>query len=175
MEHFNDIYFRQGNIQDIKEIKALAIRSWIEYKDQLTLENWEKLSQTLYNENTYEVLLNTSECVLCESNEQIIGMAFLVPKGNPNEIYEEDWCHLRFVSVDPSFRGKKVGERLTRKCIEIASKNQEITMALHTAEIMKGARHIYKKIGFEILKEIEPRLGLRYWLYTLELQNSIEE
>ena len=35
---------------------------------------------------------------------------------------------------------------------------------------MGSARHIYEKMGFEILKEIEPRLGVKYWLYTLELK-----
>lgn len=34
---------------------------------------------------------------------------------------------------------------------------------------MKSARHIYEKMGFQILKEIEPRFEKKYWLYILEL------
>jgi len=48
-------------------------------------------------------------------------------------------------------------------------------MALHTSEMMRSARHIYEKIGFNILKEIEPRLGVKYWLYTLELNEREEK
>ena len=96
-----------------------------------------------------------------------------MPRGNPNEIYDEKWCYIRFVSVNPKYRGRSIGERLTRKCIDMARENNETVMALHTSEIMKGARHIYEKIGFRILKEIEPRLGVKYWLYTLELAKNL--
>lgn len=99
-------------------------------------------------------------------------MAFLVPSGNPTEIYAKNWCHLRFVSVDPNCRGRKIGESLTRKCIEIALSNKENTMALHTSEMMKAARHIYEKIGFRVQKEIDQRFGVRYWLYTLDLLDA---
>jgi ribosomal protein S18 acetylase RimI-like enzyme len=34
---------------------------------------------------------------------------------------------------------------------------------------MNAARHIYEKIGFKIIKELEPRLGKKYWLYELTL------
>ena len=50
--------------------------------------------------------------------------------------------------------------------------NNDQIMALHTTEIMKSARHIYDKLRFKILKEIEPRLGVKYWLYTLKLHKK---
>ena len=96
-------------------------------------------------------------------------MAFLVPHGNPTEIYDENWCYIRFVSVDPEFGGKGIGRQLTENCIQIAIDNKEQTIALHTSEMMNTARHIYESLGFKILKEIEPRLGKKYWLYTLDI------
>lgn len=162
--------FRKGNLKDLEHLKDLGIRSWNQYKEKLTPENWESLFKTLNDSNNYSELLNKTECLICENTKrQIIGMAFLVPSGNPDEIYEESWCHLRFVSVDPKYRGMKIGEKLTKGCIKIAERNNERTMALHTAEIMESARHIYEKIGFRELKEIKPRLGVRYWLYTYEI------
>jgi ribosomal protein S18 acetylase RimI-like enzyme len=162
--------FRSGNINDIEQLKVLGVKSWIQFKDNLTIDNWHELHKTLNNYETYADLLKISDCLICENKvKEIIGMAFLVPKGNPTEIYDEKWCHLRFVSVDPEYRGEKIGETLTKMCIEIALKNKEQTMALHTSEIMHSARHIYEKIGFKVLKEIEPRLGIKYWLYTIEL------
>jgi len=162
--------FRSGNLKDLEQLKELGIRSWTQYKEQLTLENWESLLKTLIDSNNYSELLKKSECLICENSEKkIIGMAFLVSNGNPDEIYDQSWCHLRFVTVDPKYRGMKIGEKLTKDCIEIALRNKEKIMALHTSEIMESARHIYKKIGFKILKEIEPRLGVRYYLYTYEI------
>jgi len=162
--------FRKGNKNDLDQLQQLAIKSWSEFKGELTNDHWNELRQLLNNDATYSELLEKSACVICENElREVIGMAFLVPRGNPTDIYDENWCHLRFVSVDPAYRGQGIGENLTKRCIEIALKNKEQTMALHTSEIMQSARHIYEKLGFKILKEIEPRLGVRYWLYTLEL------
>jgi ribosomal protein S18 acetylase RimI-like enzyme len=97
-------------------------------------------------------------------------MAFLVSKGNPTDIYEEEWSYVRFVTVDPDFGGQGIGRKLTTMCIAAARQNGEKTIALHTSELMGKARHIYETLGFEILKEIDQRLGKRYWLYKLDLK-----
>lgn len=36
-------------------------------------------------------------------------------------------------------------------------------------EIMNNARHIYESLGFKIVREIDQRLGKRYWLCKLDL------
>lgn len=164
------VNFRKATKDDIEQLKALGIKSWIQFKDDLTPSNWDELYRTLTSRDTYADLLAISDSVICENEDhQLIGMAFLVPNGNPTEIYDSQWCHLRFVSVDPDYRGQKLGEIITRKCIELALKNNERTIALHTSVLMQNAIHIYEKMGFSMFKELEPRLGVRYWLYTLEL------
>lgn len=161
--------FREGNSKDLKHLKFLALKSWSKFKSELTIENWEELYKSLQSDATYLELLANSQCIVCENNNQIIGMAFLVPKGNPTEIYDTEWSYIRFVSVDPSFSGQGIGKKLTEKCIEIAKKNNEKVIALHTSELMKNAMHIYESLGFEVFKEIPPRLGKRYWLYKLKI------
>lgn len=99
-------------------------------------------------------------------------MAFLIPKGNPSDIYDKDWCSIRFVTVDPDFGGQGIGRKLTTICIDRAIQNGEKIIALHTSELMNNARHIYESLGFKIVREIDPRLGKRYWLYLLQLGNS---
>jgi ribosomal protein S18 acetylase RimI-like enzyme len=122
------------------------------------------------NDKTYSELLELSHCIVCESDEEgIIGMAFLVASGNPADVFEKDWSYIRFVSVSPEFGGQGIGKRLTEMCIDLAKKNNEKKIALHTSEMMGGARHIYESLGFKILREIEPRLGKKYWLYTLDI------
>lgn len=166
---FNMIY-RQGTIDDLKQLRQLALKSWQQFQNDLTPENWQKLRKSLNNEQTYLDLLEKSYCLVCENdNKEIIGMAFLVPKGNPTEIYETNWSYIRFVSVDPSFSGKGIGRQLTEKCIEIAKSNNEQIIALHSSEMMNKARHIYESLGFTIIKELEPRFGKKYWLYKLEI------
>ncbi len=163
--------YRVGAIPDLDQIKSLAIKSWGLYQHVLTAENWLKLSNNLHDDNTFIRLFELSSSFVClAGNDKIVGMAFLVPSGNPTDIYEKDWCSIRFVTVDPEYAGKGIGKSLTNLCIEKAKQLNERTIALHTSEIMDKARHIYESLGFTILKEIDPRLGKRYWLYTLELK-----
>ena len=164
--------FRKATINDLEGLKALGIKAWSPYKNDLAPKHWNSLWQSLSNDTTYTDLLKISETIVCEDEEHnIIGMAFLVPTGNPTDIYDVNWCYLRFVSVDPAHQGKAIGITLTKLCIDRALKNNETVMALHTSEIMYGARHIYEKLGFRILKAIPPRLGIKYWLYTLDLKD----
>jgi ribosomal protein S18 acetylase RimI-like enzyme len=108
--------------------------------------------------------------LVCENeSKEIVGMAFLVSSGYPTDIYQKDWASIRFVSVHPSYSGQGIGRQLTERCIELARGNNEKTIALHTSEMMHKARHIYESLGFTILREIESRLGKKYWLYTLDL------
>ena len=162
--------YRQGTKDDLQNLKKLAIKSWTPLQEKLTEENFSSLKQRISNDKTYEELIDQSTCIVCVAdNDNIIGMAFLVPKGNPTDIYLKEWSYIRFVSVDPEFGGQGIGRKLTTMCIDKAKENGENTIALHTSEIMDKARHIYESLGFEILREIDQRLGKRYWLYKLEL------
>jgi ribosomal protein S18 acetylase RimI-like enzyme len=168
-----NIQYRQGTKNDLQGLKELAIKSWSPFRKELTQENWNSSFQTITNVKTYEELLEKSTCIVCVAGDDtIVGMAFLVPNGNPTDIYLKEWSYIRFVSVDPMFAGRGIGRKLTTLCIEKAKENGEKVIALHTAEIMNNARHIYESLGFEILREIDQRLGKRYWLYKLELNGG---
>lgn len=165
-----NLSYRLGTKDDLQDLKRLAIKSWSPFQEELTNENWNSLKQTISNDRTYEELIDQSTCFLCiADNDKVIGMAFLVPNGNPTDIYLKEWSYIRFVSVDPEFGGQGIGRKLTTMCIDQAKENGEQTIALHTSEIMTNARHIYESLGFEVLREIDQRLGKRYWLYKLDL------
>ena len=162
--------YRQANANDLNELKKLALDTWSQFQHELVPENWEKLKGNLANDNTWSELLTNSYSLVCVNEvDRIVGMSFLVPQGNPTELFDKSWCYIRFVTVDQNFAGKGIGRRLTQKCIQYAIDSGEKTIALHTSEMMNSARHIYESLGFTILKELEPRLGKKYWLYTLEL------
>jgi ribosomal protein S18 acetylase RimI-like enzyme len=159
---------RNGNINDLAPVKQLGKNTWKQFQKDLTPKNWEKLSSLLSNENLYKNLLENSISFVCENETgEIIGMSFLVTSGNPTEIYNEEQCYIRFVTVSEKYKGLKIGQKLTEECIDFARENGENKIALHTSEFMNKARHIYEKLGFEIIKEIEPRYGKKYWLYEM--------
>ncbi len=164
-----NLSFRKGRTEDLTALKTLAVSSWSRFQLDLTTDNWLRLYNTLTSDEVFAELLEKSDAIVCEAEGEIAGMAFLMPSGNPTEIYEKGWSYIRFVSVDPNCRGKGIGRKLTTLCIDAAKANGEKVIALHTSEFMHEARHIYESLGFEVLKEIDQRLGKRYWLYTLHL------
>ncbi|HEV8514825.1 MAG TPA: GNAT family N-acetyltransferase [Cyclobacteriaceae bacterium] len=161
--------YRAGNSDDVAGLQKLALISYGQFQNTLTEENWNRLRAHIINESLFPNLLKTSKGFVCEHEHEIIGMAFLVPKGNPTEIFEEDWSYIRMVGVHPRFGGKGIGKTLTQMCIDFARSSGEKIIALHTSEFMNAARHIYENLGFKQIKELEPRYEKRYWIYKLEL------
>jgi len=163
------IKYREGLIEDVEQLKCLALLSYGQFQNTLTEENWNRLRTHISNENLFPHLLKSSKGFVCEHENEIVGMAFLVPKGNPTEIFQEDWSYIRMVGVHPNFGGHGIGKQLTQMCIDFAKSSEEKIIALHTSEYMNAARHIYESLGFKQVRELEPRYGKRYWIYKLEL------
>ncbi len=45
-----DIKCKHGTKNDLKELKDLAIHSWGQFREQLTIQNWQKLFDSLTND-----------------------------------------------------------------------------------------------------------------------------
>lgn len=166
--------FRNGTPADIPLLAKLGLASYGQYQDVLPAEGWKKMAAGCGDENTYKELLRTAQCFVCEEKNQIIGMAFIIPKGNPVAFFQADWAYIRLVGVAPGYEGKGIGRRLTQLCIDHAKKAGEEILVLHTSEFQNAARHIYESMGFVKLKELDPFYGKRYWLYTLDLKKEWE-
>jgi ribosomal protein S18 acetylase RimI-like enzyme len=161
--------YRIGTQEDKEKLQQLGLSSYNRFRNILTEENWSKLNSFLSSESSYSDLLSKSKCFVCEADDQIIGMAYLVPKGNPTDIFQADWSYIRMVGVNKEYEGEGIGKKLTQMCVDFARETNEKIIALHTSEFMDAARHMYEKIGFKPIKELEQRFGKKYWLYILEL------
>jgi len=83
--------------------------------------------------------------------------------------YPDNWAYIRRLGVDPAFRGMGVARRLMEMCIERARINGEKMLGLHTSTMMPEARRLYDKLGFSLIRELEPLFGQQYWLYSMGL------
>ncbi len=165
----NILTYRTASTSDIPQLKTLALLAYGQFKDVLGIENWKIMESNLSSEEKISELLSKATCFVCADGTTIVGMAYLMPQGNPTPIFQADWSYLRLVAVYPDHNGKGIAKTLTQLCIDHAKQNNEHTVALHTSEFMDAARHIYEGFGFKQLKEIEPLFGKRYWIYTLDL------
>jgi ribosomal protein S18 acetylase RimI-like enzyme len=163
------LIYRPGSAKDVKQLKELSLASYGQYANVLTPENWHKLNTNLNNEQIFIELINKSNSFVCLDQDKMVGMAFLLPSGNPTDIFEKEWSYIRMVGVHPDYAGQGIARTLTEKCIEKAKELNEKIIALHTSEFMDAARHLYESMGFKVLKEIPDRLGKKYWLYTLNI------
>lgn len=150
-----ELKYRKASLSDFNKLKALGIESYSEFSKVLTKTNWNKMNSFLENDVNLTKLINQSTVFVCEKDSNIIGMIYLVPRGNPTELFQENWSYIRFLGVNTKFRGHGIGKKLTDLCMEYAKETNEKYMALHTSEFMDSARAIYEKRGFKRTKEIE--------------------
>ena len=83
--------YREASLSDVENLRTLGIDSYQQFEHVLNPLNWNKMYSFLSAEQSYRDLLSKSTCFVCEFDNQIIGMAFLVSKGNPTEIFENGW------------------------------------------------------------------------------------
>ena len=101
-----ELKYRIGALKDKEQLQRLGLSSYGKFKNVLTEENWNKMNLFLTSESSYSDLLSKSKCFVCETDKGIIGMAYLVPKGNPTDIFQADWSYIRMVGVSTEYRGK---------------------------------------------------------------------
>lgn len=164
--------YRMADPADIPALCALGLASYGTLRNYLTADNWKKMESVLLSNDTFPVLVNSCFAFVCEEDSQLLGMAFLVPSGNPTKIYSADTSYIRMVGVHPDAGGKGIAQTLTRLCIEKAKELAENTIMLHSAEVMYAARHVYEKLGFKKIRLLDEHYGLEYWLYRFDMDKS---
>lgn len=163
----HNLTYRKANISDAPNIVGLTLSAYHDYQAVLAPADWARMKTNLANESLFVELLGKAAAFVCEIDNQLAGVIFLVPKGNPTTIFPADWSYIRLLGVDPTYRGLGIGRKLTQLCIRHAQITGEIGVALHTSEFMDAARKMYQEIGFKQEKELASMYGKRYWLYKL--------
>ncbi|MEC5147631.1 GNAT family N-acetyltransferase [Chitinophaga sp. 212800010-3] len=161
--------YREASKGDTEAIRDLSLRSYDQFAAVLEPEHWEKMNQAMSNMEALATLMSSAITFVCETRETLAGVIFLVPSGNPTDVYPADWAYIRRLAVAPAQRGRGIGRQLTEMCINRARSGGEKILGLHTSTMMPDARHIYSKLGFGLVQELGPMLGQQYWLYRMDL------
>src|ERR1700760_2979502 len=110
--------YRTAEEKDIPTLKELGLASYGRLKKHMTPENWAKMETLLTSDQTFPLLVRDCHSFVCEENGRLLGMAYLVPSGNPTKVYTADTSYIRMVGVHPDAGGKGIAQSLTKLCIE---------------------------------------------------------
>lgn len=162
-----NFFFRNAVLKEEDELINLALLAYGQYAETLGADNWALMENNI--KTKFVNVLEKAKTFVCECDGKIVGIACLIPNGNPDEIFEVGWAHVRMVGVHPDYSSRGICRALMELCLNHARDTNEKTVALHTSEFMDAARHIYERMGFKVLREIPNRFGKMYWLYTLDI------
>ena len=167
----NKVSYRKGGVSDLNEIKTVTLKSYRQFSNVLSIENMKEWEENLGNDETYMDLFKTATCFVALYDGKIVGVSFLVPRGNRYKWFAAEWSYIRLVGVLPEFSGKGIGRKLTELCVELAKASGEKVISLHTSEFQDAARHIYESMGFKKHKEFK-LFERKYWVYVMPLGHA---
>jgi ribosomal protein S18 acetylase RimI-like enzyme/rhodanese-related sulfurtransferase len=107
-----------------------------------------------------------------EAGGPILGSVALVLSGDFGEVLEsDDEAAFRMLAVDPTARGRGIGELLVRHCLARARAAGKRRMVLSTDARMAAAHRLYERLGFTRLpqRDWSPLPGVDLLVYALDL------
>jgi ribosomal protein S18 acetylase RimI-like enzyme len=113
-----------------------------------------------------------AELLVARDDDGIVGSVALVLDGEFGEVLRSDAeAAFRMLVVDPSARGRGIGELLVTACLDRARAAGKRRMVLSTDRRMAGAHRLYERLGFARLPERDwsPLPGVELLVYAREL------
>lgn len=155
-----EVCVRVAEDREADETRSVALDAHSVYEGIPSPRDWEKMKRGV--SGIVEVA-SRGTLLVAGVEGRIAGAVVYLPPASPRpDIFEGEWSVTRMLSVSPGYGGQGIGRMLSEECVRRAENDRAGTIALDTGEMMVAARTIYQRLGFEAVREVEPRFGFRY-------------
>jgi ribosomal protein S18 acetylase RimI-like enzyme len=110
--------------------------------------------------------------VAVDEQGRLLGtVTFCLPGSPYAELSHEGQAEFRMLAVSPAHRGRGVGSRLVRECLELAARHGASSVVISTKAQMHTAQRLYDRFGFQRSEQLdwEPMPGVELLAYTKPL------
>ena len=142
---------RKINLVDLPQLQKIGIRTFAETFSELnTKEDLEKYLEEGFSTDKLSAELNNpnSSFYFAELNEEVIGYLKINFGDAQTELKDNKAVEIERIYVLQAYHGKKIGQLLYNKAIEIAKEHQANYVWLGVWEENHRALQFYKKNGF---------------------------
>jgi ribosomal protein S18 acetylase RimI-like enzyme len=148
-----DLLIREATPGDLPVVQELVQAAYQEFKPlmpEIAWGNWMASIEAAIGSRAGLLLVAVA-------GGQIQGVVKFFPEASQAAMGE--WppgtALIRILAVWPRTRGQGYGTRLTEECLRRARSRQISTIFLYTGRFMLAAQHIYEKLGFRRVPELD--------------------
>jgi ribosomal protein S18 acetylase RimI-like enzyme len=113
-----------------------------------------------------------ADLLVAVEGEDVVGtVTFCLPGSPYSELSRDGQAEFRMLAVAPASRGRGIGEKLVRACMERAERKGCTSVAISTRDLMVSAHRLYQRLSFVRTPELDwtPAPGIRLITYTRKL------
>ncbi len=157
MQSINDILMKadRSYVPYVLRPPRVGDMGWIVYREghwYAEQYGWDVTFEALVAKIVSEFIMNfdpsRERCWVAEIDGQNVGHIFLVK--HPTQ---PDTAQLRLLFVEPSARGRGLGDALVKECLRFACTAGYRKVVLWTQSSLTAAHRIYEKAGFHLVQE----------------------
>ncbi|MFB9107278.1 GNAT family N-acetyltransferase [Flavobacterium gyeonganense] len=161
------IKITEAYIEDISKIQQIAHLTWpITYGQILTDEQLDYMLDLIYSDEALISQIEKKEQLfyLISENESILGFI-----GIEHDYKNEPVTRIHKIYLLPETQGKGIGKKVIEEIQKLALENNSTSLSLNVNRF-NSALSFYKKIGFEIIDEVNIDIGNGYLMedYVME-------
>lgn len=176
----SEVQVREAEPGDAEIVRQVTLAAYAQYAETMKPDDW-----SLYERHIESTLRKVAESVAAEDGTlqqlvatlggEVVGTVLLYPPGSDTYRTEDskvgNYPEVRLLAVPPSARGTGVGQRLMDECVARARRSGASRLGLHTMTPMSAARHIYERMGFRSVPDLDfqPFEDLAAEAYVLDL------